>query len=47
MKHCIPAEEKAELQHELHGNMKEREKLSFKQILGSDEEEKSAKKRKV
>lgn len=49
LKHCIPVEDKMEASHEVHGSLKEKERdrPSFRQILGSDEEEKIAKRRKV
>lgn len=45
LKNCIPAEEKEESTKE--NQTKEKEKINYKQILGSDEEERSSKRRRV
>ena len=44
LKNCIPAEEKEESKE---NQTKEKEKINYKQILGSDEEERSSKRRRV
>ena len=44
LKNCIPAEEKEESKE---NQTKEKEKINYKQILGSDEEERNSKRRRV
>ena len=46
LKNCIPAEEKEESK-ENQTKEKEKEKINYKQILGSDEEERNSKRRRV